>query len=198
MTISFYNRTVVAVIFALGIGTSAGCHKNEAPVYAPVPTAAKPANTPTSRPTPKPTPTPSPAEIRKRARAARRQKREQARLLKEEKERQAQAQAEAEAQQQREQVATEQREIEEARYDGVVSMDEYEKISTGMSYSEVIDIISSGKEISRSDMAGYTTVMYMWQNDDGSNMNAMFQNDASDGFQRLNKYARIRAYFGFD
>jgi hypothetical protein len=59
----------------------------------------------------------------------------------------------------------------------VVTMAEYEQIHEGMSYEETVAIIGSpGEELSRSDMAGYSTVMYSWQNDSGSNMNAMFQN----------------------
>jgi len=42
-----------------------------------------------------------------------------------------------------------------------------------MSYSEVTAIIGSpGQELSRSNLAGYTTVMYSWSNSNGSNMNA--------------------------
>lgn len=36
---------------------------------------------------------------------------------------------------------------------------------------------SPGEEAARSSLAGYTTVMYSWKNANGSNMNAMFQND---------------------
>ena len=52
------------------------------------------------------------------------------------------------------------------------------QIQTGMSYEQVQGIIGSeGEEISRSNIAGYSTVMYSWKNWNGSNMNAMFQND---------------------
>jgi hypothetical protein len=33
----------------------------------------------------------------------------------------------------------------------------------------------AGKELSRTELAGYTTVMYSWQNPGGSNMMVMFQ-----------------------
>lgn len=48
-----------------------------------------------------------------------------------------------------------------------------------MTYQEVVSILgSSGEVISSSDVAGYKTVMYMWEgNSLGANMNAMFQND---------------------
>ena len=60
-----------------------------------------------------------------------------------------------------------------------VTAAEYMAIQTGMSYREVIGIIGfPGEEISRADIAGYTTVMYQWTNRNGSNMNAMFQNGA--------------------
>ncbi|MFC1688094.1 hypothetical protein ACFL07_00355 [Pseudomonadota bacterium] len=59
----------------------------------------------------------------------------------------------------------------------VVTMAEFNRIENGMTYAQVRQIIgASGEEISRSDLAGYTTVMYTWTNSNGSNMNAMFQN----------------------
>lgn len=60
----------------------------------------------------------------------------------------------------------------------IVTKAEYDSLSTGMSYLEASRIIGvSGNEMSRNEIAGIVTVMYMWQNPDGSNMNAMFQND---------------------
>ena len=60
----------------------------------------------------------------------------------------------------------------------VVTKYEYNQIVEGMSYSDVVRIIGApGEELSRSDMAGISTVMYSWANSGGSNMNAMFQND---------------------
>jgi len=54
----------------------------------------------------------------------------------------------------------------------------YIQIQPGMTYTQVRMIIgSAGEEISRSDIAGYTTIMYVWKNWNGSNMNAMFQNE---------------------
>ncbi len=59
----------------------------------------------------------------------------------------------------------------------VVTLAEYEQIREGMTYEQVRGIIGApGQELSRSDLAGYTTVMYSWSNPNGSNMNAMFQN----------------------
>lgn len=59
----------------------------------------------------------------------------------------------------------------------IVTLAEYEQVREGMSYVEVNAIIgSAGQELSRSDIAGYSTVMYSWANSNGSNMNAMFQN----------------------
>ncbi len=58
-----------------------------------------------------------------------------------------------------------------------VTLDAYTRLRTGMTYTQCCAIIGFwGTEISRSDIAGYVTVMYAWQNPDGSNMNAMFQN----------------------
>jgi hypothetical protein len=59
----------------------------------------------------------------------------------------------------------------------VVTRAKYERIQDGMTYDQVRAIIGqAGEELSRSDIAGYTTVMYSWKNSNGSNMNAMFQN----------------------
>ena len=61
----------------------------------------------------------------------------------------------------------------------VVTLSEYSGIQTGMSYSAVTRLIGEpGEEMSRNELAGIVTVMYGWSNWDGSNMNAMFQNDA--------------------
>jgi hypothetical protein len=52
----------------------------------------------------------------------------------------------------------------------------YWAVDKGMTYERVCGIIGTeGIEISRSEIAGYTTIMYVWKNRDGSNMNAMFQ-----------------------
>lgn len=56
---------------------------------------------------------------------------------------------------------------------------EFDKIQTGMSYAQVVQIIGCGGELlSESEIAGYVTVMLMWQGKGtfGANMNAMFQN----------------------
>lgn len=59
----------------------------------------------------------------------------------------------------------------------VVTRAEYDQIRVEMSYTEVRSIIGvSGEELSRSDIAGISTVMYSWTNSNGSTMNAMFQN----------------------
>lgn len=67
----------------------------------------------------------------------------------------------------------------------VVTYNEYLSIENGMSYQQVVSIIGEpGREISRNKTDGVPgvmedieTVMYEWANSDGSNMNAMFQND---------------------
>jgi Domain of Unknown Function with PDB structure (DUF3862) len=59
-----------------------------------------------------------------------------------------------------------------------VTMEEFNKIKNGMTYEEVVKIIGfEGTEMSSSEIGGIKTIMYSWQNDDGSNMNAMFQNN---------------------
>ena len=67
----------------------------------------------------------------------------------------------------------------------VVSKANYDRLTNGMSYSNAVKIIGfSGEEMSRNHIDGapgvmesIDTVMYSWQNRDGTNMNAMFQND---------------------
>lgn len=60
----------------------------------------------------------------------------------------------------------------------VATKADYDAIEEGMSYSDVRRIIgAAGEEISSSQVAGYTTIMYSWKNANGSNMNVMFQND---------------------
>lgn len=59
-----------------------------------------------------------------------------------------------------------------------ITMEKYNQVTTGMTYEQVQGILGEGTEMSRNEMAGYTTVMYMWENEDGSNMNIIFQNDA--------------------
>jgi hypothetical protein len=67
----------------------------------------------------------------------------------------------------------------------VITKAKYGQILDGMSYKEVVQIIGKeGEELSSSNipaipgvMGSITTKMYMWKNSDGSNMNAMFQND---------------------
>jgi hypothetical protein len=61
--------------------------------------------------------------------------------------------------------------------DAIVTKSQYDRISEGMTYERVVAILGhSGNEMSRNDIGG-ENVMYMWQNSNGSNMNAMFHND---------------------
>jgi hypothetical protein len=59
-----------------------------------------------------------------------------------------------------------------------VTLEGYYKITTGMTYAEVVKILGKpSQEMSSSDIAGIRTVMYMWDAGNyGGNMNAMFQN----------------------
>jgi hypothetical protein len=61
-----------------------------------------------------------------------------------------------------------------------VTMVNYQRLQTGMTYEEVVAILGSpGQELSSNEIAGIRTVMYMWSGGSftGANMNAMFQND---------------------
>lgn len=60
-----------------------------------------------------------------------------------------------------------------------VTLAEFEKITAGMTYAQVVEIIGGpGKEMSRMQMAGVpTTVTYAWDGEGspGANMHATFQ-----------------------
>ena len=61
-----------------------------------------------------------------------------------------------------------------------VTKEKYDKLQSGMSYSQAVAILGcEGEELSSSEMGGFKTVMYMWTGSSwsGANMNAMFQND---------------------
>ncbi len=60
-----------------------------------------------------------------------------------------------------------------------VTMANYTRLQTGMSYDAAVEILGDrGEEMSRTELAGTTSVMYMWKGRSvGANMNAMFQND---------------------
>ena len=63
--------------------------------------------------------------------------------------------------------------------DSSITLDEFNRIETGMTYDEVVNIIGSyGTELSRSEIAGYTTVILMWEGSGslGANANVTFQN----------------------
>jgi hypothetical protein len=60
-----------------------------------------------------------------------------------------------------------------------VTADGFANLRTGDSYQTAVRKLGcNGSEMSRSEIADYTTVMYTWEGKDfASNMNAMFQND---------------------
>jgi len=58
-----------------------------------------------------------------------------------------------------------------------ITLSQFMKIEDGMSYQAIARLLGrDGTELSRSNLGGASTVIYQWQNDDLSNMNAMFQN----------------------
>ena len=60
-----------------------------------------------------------------------------------------------------------------------VTMEQFNKVTEGMTYQEVVGILGSeGTVLSSSNMAGYKTVVYQWNGASfGGNMNGTFQND---------------------
>jgi len=60
-----------------------------------------------------------------------------------------------------------------------ITLAQFLKLDDRDSYNAAVRLLGQqyGTEISRTMIGGTTTVMYQWQNDDGSNMTAMFQND---------------------
>ncbi len=59
-----------------------------------------------------------------------------------------------------------------------LTLAEYNELTTGMSYQEVVAILGrGGVEQSRASIAGSTTVMYTWSGSGTANMNAMFQDN---------------------
>jgi hypothetical protein len=65
----------------------------------------------------------------------------------------------------------------------IVTLAEFERIQTSMSYQEVVDVIGDPGFVAapsaapESDDGDVETSMYVWQNSDASNMNAIFRND---------------------
>lgn len=62
-----------------------------------------------------------------------------------------------------------------------ITMAEFEALNTGITYEEAVAIIGgAGEVLSQSDIAGYNTVIYMWEGYGslGANANVTFQNNA--------------------
>ncbi|HKX26418.1 MAG TPA: DUF3862 domain-containing protein [Blastocatellia bacterium] len=59
-----------------------------------------------------------------------------------------------------------------------VTLQDFEKLQTGMSYQEVTEILGSpSKEIRRSETTAYTTVTYLWGGDQAGSVKVVFQDD---------------------
>ena len=60
-----------------------------------------------------------------------------------------------------------------------ITLAKYTSLQNGITYANAMGILGDpGVEVSSNSIAGFNTVMYSWKNRNGSNMNAMFQNDA--------------------
>ena len=76
----------------------------------------------------------------------------------------------------------------QARLNEPITLADYALIQTYMTYETVAEILGKpGKEVASSYVPGYATASYVWQNRDGSNMYATFQEGAllRDGRMRL-------------
>lgn len=61
---------------------------------------------------------------------------------------------------------------------GAVTMENYKKIKTGMTYKEVVEIFGEeGEEMSSVDVAGYKTETFMWKSGTFTNVTLTFQNE---------------------
>ncbi len=59
-----------------------------------------------------------------------------------------------------------------------ITLAQYYSLQSGVTYSTAHNILGcNGTEMSRVEIGGYVTVMYMWKGDFLGNMNATFQND---------------------
>ena len=59
-----------------------------------------------------------------------------------------------------------------------VTMANYDKLQTGMTYTEVVEILgSAGKKLNADETAEPNTVTYMWGGDQVGNMRVRFRND---------------------
>lgn len=67
--------------------------------------------------------------------------------------------------------------VEAAKDSTGVTMDNFNKLKTGMTYEQVVKILGEeGTVLSENEMSGYRTVMYQWKGGYVANMNCMFQN----------------------
>jgi Skp family chaperone for outer membrane proteins len=74
------------------------------------------------------------------------------------------------------QAAAEERRREAASKNLGITKAAYDRIQTGMTYRQVVEIIGQqGEELSRNSIGGEETVMCQWTTRTGPNMNAIFQ-----------------------
>lgn len=61
--------------------------------------------------------------------------------------------------------------------DANVTLEQYEKVQDGMSYSQVNSILGDGVTMSQSKIMDMESMMYVWSNKNASNMNCTFMGD---------------------
>lgn len=59
--------------------------------------------------------------------------------------------------------------------ENLVTKEMYDKVEIGMTLEQVKNILGEGEETVNSETAGIATTCYQWANDDGSNIQIIFQ-----------------------
>lgn len=70
--------------------------------------------------------------------------------------------------------------------DAKVTLDQYNKVRTGMAYEQVKDILGEGQLSSQTDIFGSKSEIYEWINSNGSDMNVTFRNGKAESKAQFN------------
>lgn len=61
-----------------------------------------------------------------------------------------------------------------------ITKEMYEQIESGMTIEEVVEILGEGEENAKTEAAGVAIISMQWVNDDGGNIQIMFQDGKVD------------------